>query len=111
MTPMGQLVYFIQFLKAGNLFHPWVSQWPLKYESPNAPKVRDILGTILLPVLAGHRRAFIDAPEKEFEQWQQIHLQYSYQPLLNEPWILDIDSTVKILENIDPKHKRNWLQR
>jgi hypothetical protein len=29
---------------------------PLHYTSPNAPKKRDVLGTILLSVLAGHWR-------------------------------------------------------
>ena len=37
VTPMGQLVFFTQFLKTCNLYGPWVQECPLKYTSPNAP--------------------------------------------------------------------------
>src|ERR1043165_2809711 len=53
VTPIGQLVFFWQFLAAGGLFADWVRECPLKYESPNAPKVVDVLGTIALGVLCG----------------------------------------------------------
>jgi hypothetical protein len=54
--PLGQLAFFIEFLKLGNLFDPWVEECPLQLTSPNAPSNRDILGTLLLSVLAGHNR-------------------------------------------------------
>ncbi len=56
VTPLGQLAFFIEFLKIGNLFDPWVEDCPLQLVSPNAPSNRDILGTLLLAVLAGHSR-------------------------------------------------------
>ena len=31
VTPLGQLPFFIQFLKIGNLFQPWVDDCPLSY--------------------------------------------------------------------------------
>jgi hypothetical protein len=55
-TPMGQLPFFIEFLKTAELFDPWVEDCPLCYQSPNAPLKRDVLGTILLSILAGQRR-------------------------------------------------------
>src|SRR5512132_1147207 len=59
-TPLGQLPFFIEFLKLGGLFDPWVADCPLTLTSPNAPAKRDILGTLLgtllLAVLAGHQR-------------------------------------------------------
>ena len=55
-TPLGQLPFFIEFLKLGGLFDPWVADCPLSLSSPNAPAKRDILGTLLLAVLAGHQR-------------------------------------------------------
>ena len=55
-TPLGQLPFFIEFLKLGGLFDPWVAACPLTLTSPNAPCKRDILGTLLLAVLAGHQR-------------------------------------------------------
>ena len=127
VTPMGQLVYFAQFFKTGDLFDPWVADCPLRYTSPNAPAVRDVLGTSLLSILAGHhryahvtalrqdqvnppllgmkrvvsedslRRAFADEVSEPLEVWQRHHLRLCYQPLLYEPWILDIDSTIKTL--------------
>jgi hypothetical protein len=56
VTPLGQLPFFIEFLKQGGLFEGWVAGCPLLLTSPNAPTKRDILGTLLLSVLAGHRR-------------------------------------------------------
>jgi len=127
VTPMGQLPFFIDFLKTADLFEPWVEQCPLRYTSPNAPSKRDVLGTILLSILAGHnryahitsiradtvnprllgmrkvvsedsaRRAFADTAPAECAKWQQEHLRRCYEPLLYEPWILDLDSTVKPL--------------
>src|SRR6201984_3872042 len=56
VTPLGQLLFFIEYLKQGGLFDGWVADCPLSLTSPNAPGKRDLLGTVLLSVLAGHRR-------------------------------------------------------
>ena len=56
VTPLGQLPFFIEYLKQGGLFDGWVADCPLVFTSPNAPRKRDVLGTLLLSVLAGHRR-------------------------------------------------------
>jgi hypothetical protein len=56
VTPFGQLPFFIDYLKQAGLFEAWVADCPLSLTSPNAPKKRDLLGTVLLSVLAGHRR-------------------------------------------------------
>jgi hypothetical protein len=37
------------------MFDSWVAACPLHYTSPNAPKKRDVLGTMVLSILAGHR--------------------------------------------------------
>lgn len=127
VTPFGQLVFFVEFLKTAGLWESWVEECPVTYKSPNAPTPMDVLGTILLAVLAGHcryahitalrfdgvnpqllgmskvcsedsvRRAFSDVEESECEAWLTRHLRISYEPLLREPWILDIDTTVKPL--------------
>jgi Transposase DDE domain group 1 len=55
-TAMGQLAFFAEFLEVSGLFDRWVEQCPLHYSSPNAPKVRNVLGTWLLSILDGHRR-------------------------------------------------------
>ena len=127
VTPLGQLPFFIEFLKLGNLFDPWVNQCPLQLNSPNAPANRDVLGTLLLSVLAGHtryahitalrgdgvnpdllgmkkivsedsmRRYFLKMEEIAGIKWLQQHLHQSYAPLLTVPWVLDVDTTVKVL--------------
>src|ERR1700729_3854710 len=56
VTPFGQLPFFIEYVKQGGLFDGWVADCPLLLSSPNAPRKRDLLGTVLLSVLAGHRR-------------------------------------------------------
>ena len=55
-TPIGQLAFFAEFLKNAGVFDEWVGECPLSYTSPNAPQNRDILGTWMLSVLAGHKR-------------------------------------------------------
>ena len=127
VTPFGQLAFFVEFLKTAGLWDGWVKDCPVTYTSPNAPARTDVLGTILLSVLAGHRRyahiaalrfdgvnpqllgmskvcsedsvrrAFSGVEQAECMAWLQRHLRIGYEPLLREPWILDIDSTVKPL--------------
>jgi Transposase DDE domain group 1 len=127
VTPLGQLPFFIEFLKQGGLFDGWVAGCPLAMTSPNAPTKRDILGTVLLSVLAGHqryahitalrcdrvnppllgmskvvsedavRRALSKIVEEPGRAWLQEQLDYCTRPLLREPWILDVDTTVKPL--------------
>ena len=64
-TPHGQLVFFAEFLAATGVFERWVSSCPLAYRSGNAPNKRDVLGTLMLGLLAGHRRyAHITAPAR-----------------------------------------------
>ena len=61
-TPHGQLVFFAEFLAATGVFERWVSSCPLAYRSGNAPDKRDVLGTLMLGLLAGHRRYALDLP-------------------------------------------------
>jgi len=55
-TPMGQRVYFIEFLHLTGLWSRWLETCPLSYSSGNAPSKAEVLGTWLLAVLSGHRR-------------------------------------------------------
>ena len=127
VTPIGQLPFFIQFLKLGGRFDPWIKECPLHYQSNNAPKKVDVLGSLFLSILSGHkryahitnlmsdrvnsellgmskvvsddsaRRGLKKIPETSGIKWLQNHLQSSYEPLLELPWILDADITVKPL--------------
>ena len=126
-TPMGQLAYFIEFLNLTGLWSRWVESCPLVYTSPNAPTKVDVLGTWMLSMLAGHRRyshvttmrcdgvnpgllgmrrvisedalrkALMRIPEAAGTAWLDTHLAESVNPLLDAPWILDTDTTIKPL--------------
>ena len=127
VTPLGQLPFFIQFLKMGGRFDPWVETCPLTYHSNNAPETIDVLGSLFLSILSGHtryahittlmsdrvnasllgmnkvvsddsaRRALKKINEANGIAWLQDHLHACYEPLLKTPWILDADVTVKPL--------------
>ena len=127
VSSLGQMPFLIEFLKTSGLFENWVNDCPLEYNSPNAPQKRDVLGTLLLSVLAGHwryahisalrgdgvnpgllgmrkvasedsvRRALSAMKEEESAVWLKKHLKASYEPLLEEAWGLDVDTTVKPL--------------
>ena len=127
VTQFGQLIYFVEFLKTAGLFDKWVEDCPLRYSSNNGSSKQDVLGTIMLSLLAGHkryahitnirsdqvtpellgmskvvsedavRRALIAMDKQESDVWLRKHLKKCSDALLTEPWILDIDSTVKPL--------------
>jgi hypothetical protein len=127
VTPLGQLPFFIDFLKVSGLFDGWVADCPLVYQSNNGSDRRAVLATFLLSILAGHHRyAHIasirhdgihpdllgvaklvseDAARRALEKmdeaagvaWLERHLAKTTQPLLRTPWILDLDATVKCL--------------
>ena len=126
-TPHGQLVFFAEFLGATGVFERWVSSCPLEYRSGNAPDKRDVLGTLMLGLLAGHRRyAHItalrgeavaaqalgmnkvvseDALRRALERieeapstaWMRPALMHSVREALERPWVLDIDASIKPL--------------
>ncbi len=109
------------------LFDSWVEDCPLTFTSPNAPSKHDILGTLLLSILSGHkryahitsirsdkvnrkllgmskvvredslRRALLKLDEESAISWLKKHLNKCYGLLLSEPWILDMAVTVKVL--------------
>jgi hypothetical protein len=126
-TPMGQLAYFIEFLTLTGLWSRWLESCPLSYTSPNAPSKAEVLGTWMLSILSGHKRyshvtaircdgvnpgllemgkvisedalrnALRRIPEAEGTTWLDAHLSDSMSRLLDAPWILDTDTTVKPL--------------
>lgn len=127
VTPLGQLPFFIEFLKTTKLFDELVASCPLKFTSNNASNVRDILGSMMLSVLSGHtryshitmlrgdgvnaellgmekivsedviRRSLLTMDEQPGVSWLEDNLKKCYDPLLTIPWILDLDATVKPL--------------
>jgi hypothetical protein len=104
VSSLGLMPFFIEFLKTSGRFDAWVEECPVQYTSPNAPRKRDVLGTILLSVLSGHwryahvnairgdgvnpellgmtkvasedsvRRALIGMKEEDSERWMKRHL-------------------------------------
>jgi len=128
VTPTGSLVFFTQYLQVSGLWDQFCAEGsPLVYKSNNAPKVRDVWGTLLLSILNGQtryahinglrsdrvgtellgmekvvsedciRRAFLKGEEQQWDQWLIKQERTVYEPLLTEKYILDIDNTVKQL--------------
>jgi len=125
MTPLGQLAFFAQFLHAGGRWEDFCREAPFGFTSPNAPTHEDVLGSMALSILCGHTRyAHVNALRfdtvtppmlgmrkvvsedsarrnlKKLDQigarrWQGKHLRATWERLLLESWILDIDTTVK----------------
>jgi hypothetical protein len=125
VTPLGQLVFFCQFLAASGLYSKWVGECPLSFTSPNAPLVSDVLGTAVLAILSGAcryahvtalrgdrvnpsglgmekvvsedslRRAFQGEEPGRLADWQTSALLATCAPALEHPWIADLDVTVK----------------
>jgi len=123
----GGLAYFIEFLNVSGIWKRFVAECPLKYSSPNAPTNSEILGTILFSVLSGHRRyahitrirgdnvlpgllgiktlrsedsvrrAFEEQKEEDLTLWMDRQINETYEALLDQEWILDLDATVKTL--------------
>jgi hypothetical protein len=119
LTPLGQVVYFAEFLKVSGRFDATVDDCPLSFTSPNAPEVRAVVGTWVLSALAGHRRyahvtalrsdqvlpellgmakivsedslrrALVAMPEQAGLDWLQRHIDQCTFPLLGERYIID----------------------
>jgi hypothetical protein len=127
VSPNGSLVYFAHYLKTSGLMERLCRDTPLAYSSPNAPGERDVLGTVLLSILNGQtryahisalrndrvsaellglnkvvsedsvRRAFKRGNPGTWGKWLDQQERSTWEPLLNEPYVLDIDNTVKPL--------------
>jgi hypothetical protein len=126
-TAQGQMAFFIEFLSATGLFDQWVGDCPVNYKSPNGSTPRDILGTWMLSILSGHwryahvsamradgvnpgllgmsgvvaedtlRRALKAIDERLGSEWLSRHIGRTVLGLLDAPWILDVDVTIKPL--------------
>ena len=126
-TPHGQVVFFAEFLATAGVFDGWVQACPLRYNSPNASRARDVLGTLMLGILAGAkryahiagvrgdavaakalglhgmvsedsvRRALAAMAPEASEPWMRDALMSSVREALGRPWVLDIDATIKPL--------------
>lgn len=125
VTPWGGLAYFVSYLKTSGLFDRLVEDAPFHYTSPNAPEVRDVVGTTVLAIICGFtryvhinrlrndtvlatllglgrivsedsvRRALKAADEQELNAWLAQHEKYVFDKLLEHQYVLDIDNTVK----------------
>ena len=56
VTPLGQLVFFAQFLHAGGRWEDFCKEAPFGFTSPNAPTHEDVLGSLAFSILCGHTR-------------------------------------------------------
>ena len=127
VSSLGLMPFLIEFLKTSGLFDKWVEDCPLHYTSGNAPREAGCAGNAgaigarwSLAIRSyqrdsgrrrqsgvagngqGGERRFGAAGHEGMDeaasgQWLKEHLKASYEPLLQEPWVLDVDTTVKPL--------------
>lgn len=120
-------MFFAEFLATAGVFDRWVQACPLQYSSPNASRPRDVLGTLMLGILAGSkryahiagvrgdalaakalglngmvsedsvRRALAAMVPQASDAWMSSALMSSVRQALDRPWVLDIDASVKPL--------------
>ena len=128
-TPNAQLAFFAEFLSTTGIYESWIDSCPLLYAASSGGEQhkRDVLGTWLLSILAGHqryshitalrgdgvspqilgmskivsedalRRALARMSASASRDWLRPQLLSSARAALDTPWILDIDTTVKTL--------------
>ena len=102
VTPLGQLPFVIDFLKQANLLEPYIEECPLQFSSPNAPEVRDVLGTLLMSIVTGGRRyAHVNALRHDGIN----------PPLLGMSKVCSDDSVRRALKSIDQEKAEVWLKQ
>jgi hypothetical protein len=127
VTREGQLIFFAQFLKTGGRWEEFLRGCPLHYTGNRGSGPINVMGTAMLSILCGHwRYAHINSvrgdsvnpgllgmdhtvsedvvrgalrriDEAEGLAWLGGELRACIEPVLNQPWIMDIDTTVKPL--------------
>lgn len=102
VTPIGQLPFFIQFLKLGGRFDPWIEDCPLVYHSNNAPEKIDVLGSLFLSILSGHRR---------YAHITNLMSDRVNSTLLGMNKVVSDDSARRALKKIDEAQGVDWLQK
>jgi hypothetical protein len=102
VTPMGQLPFFIEFMKTSGLYDALLADCPLYYTSPNAPNVRDVVGTLVLSILAGHKR---------YSHITTIRTDQVNPELLGMKAIASEDSIRRALIHMDEAAAVEWLDR
>ena len=102
VTPMGQLPFFIEFMKTSGLYDALLADCPLYYTSPNAPNVRDVVGTLVLSILAGHKR---------YSHITTIRTDQVNPELLGMKAIASEDSIRRALIHMDEVAAVDWLDR
>src|SRR5512145_2803655 len=102
LTPLGQASFFIEFLKVSGVFDALVADCPLYRTSPNAPANRDVLGTLVLSVLAGHKR---------YAHVTALRADGVLPELLGIERILSEDAVRRALAAIEEAAGSAWLRR
>ena len=100
VTPLGQLPFFISFLKTSGLYDDFVARCPLSYTSPNAPKKRDVLGTMVMSILAGHHR---------YAHITSLRFDTVNPELLGMTKVISEDATWHAFKAIDEESGVTWL--
>ena len=102
VTAMGQMPVFIDFLKTSGLWDGFVADCPLRYTSPNAPSQVDVLGTLMMSVLAGQSR---------YAHITGLRGDGVNPELLGMRKVMSEDSARRAFKQARPEETLQWLRR
>ncbi len=101
-TQWGGLAYFVSYLKTSGLFDRLVEDAPFHYTSPNAPDVRDIVGTTVPAIVCGFTR---------YVHINRLRNDTVLAALLGLGRIVCEDSVRRALKSADGRELDAWLAR
>jgi hypothetical protein len=99
MTPLGQLIFFAQFLHAGGRWEDFYREAPFGFTSPHASAHEDVLCSMALSILCGHMRyAHVNA----------LRFDTVTPAMLGMRKVVSEDSTRRNLKKLDKIGARRW---
>ena len=102
VTQWGGLAYFVSYLKTSGLFDRLVEDAPFHYTSPNAPDIRDVVGTTVLAIICGFTR---------YVHINRLRNDIVLATLLGLKKIVSEDSVRRALKAADEQELSTWLSR
>ena len=101
VTLHGYMPFFAEYLQAGGLFERLVANCPIRFKSNNAPKVSDVVGTMMVSILSGHTR---------YSHAQSLYGDTVVPRLLGIDKMVSHDSLRRAFINVDAKDAEDWLR-
>jgi hypothetical protein len=99
VTPLGQLMFFAQFLLDGGRWKDFCKEAPFGFTSPNAPTHVDVLGSLAFSILCGHTR---------YAQVNPLRFDAVNAAMLGMKKVVSEDRARRNLKKLDQMKARKW---